>query len=336
MTHGMSFIEGTTFSDMMHHAGNAATSERSLQTTLDLIAQIDNLRERIAGYQEGIRDSNHRVDAREGLINLTNEEVDLREMGVIDNSKGRLSACRPNRDAVKEELVTLAAKVDENLAAKGGRFSGRRIDNLREVLYMRIDEFFEYGEKHRLLHPNTKTVYSDDLKASMTAEIQQKSKSIGRSPESLELLLLQLSMNKMYARSYDANGERPEDYSFKPVNLIAAIGLTVAQLCKHAEIEEENFVGQPLADPPFDKSIFDKENDAAAAVLQVEYAALENEVDIKIRASKLLPDAESMLERVNETFPDLKGRVAAKISIIKYLELQTAIHLEPKKPGAGR
>jgi len=336
MSNGMSFIEGATFADMMHHTGQAVASERALNQTLDLIKQINDLKGRIREDYETIADANNRADAREGVINLTNEEVDLREMGIVDHSKGRMSARNTDRDAVKEELVKLAAKVDQNLAARGGRFSGRRVDNLREVLHMRIDEFFEYGKEHRLIHPDAKRIYDDEIRAAMYQTIAEKSKSIGDSQEAIELLLLQMTLNKNYVLAADDAGNKPEDYPYKPVNLIAAVGLTVKQLCEAANIEEDAFVGRPLADPPFDrKEVFDSANDEAAQILQIDYAQLETEADAKILASKALEKPEDMVARINESIPDDKARVAAKISVVKYLDLQAQLGLGTTSPAPG-
>jgi hypothetical protein len=199
---------------------------------------------------------------------------------------------------------------------------------------MRIDEFFDYGKEHGLIHPEAKMVYNDEILKSTYDTIDMQINSAGTSPETLEVVLLQRVMNKNYALAADVAGNKPEGYPFKLVNLIAAVGFTVKQLCDHCGVDETPFVGHKYTDPAPEDYGRDPANDGAAALLQLEYKVLEDEADRKILRSTI-ENPQQMIDRINETITDGKARAAAKISVVKYIELTAQLRLDKKPAGPG-
>lgn len=279
-----------------------------------------------------IRDLDTRLDAGVGFIKLLEEEIQNLRAGIV--SENRLSGNDQLRLKIRDELQGLSQKVDSDLAATGGRFSGNRIQNLRDVLHMRIDEFCEYGAEHGLLNPDLKVVYSDEVRKKIYEFVDKQKVAAGKAPDVNEVLLLQRVLNKNYDLAFDSQGKRPDDYAFKPINLIAAVGFTVKQLCQFSGLDETPFVGHKYSDPaPIDYGR-DKANDGAAALLQLEYKVLEDEADRKILRSSI-DRPQQMIDRINETISDAKARTAAKISVVKYIELTQQLQLDKKPPTPG-
>jgi hypothetical protein len=326
MTNPIDFLHGSSFANALnsiaagHLAGLNADSRRMLLGHInDLLEMVENRNLTIERQNATIDSLNANSASGLGFIRLLEEEIEKLRAGVV--SENRLSGNNQLRKGIRDELENLAAKVDDELACRGGRFSGNRIQNLRDVLHMRIDEFFEYGKEHGLIHPDAKMVYNDEILKSTYDTIDMQINSAGTSPETLEVVLLQRVMNKNYALAADAAGNKPEGYPFKLVNLIAAVGFTVKQLCDHCNVDETPFVGHKYTDPAPEDYGRDPANDGAAALLQLEYRVLEEQADNAIKSSGLA-NSEELISRANARHTDIKLRLAAKMAIVRFAEVQ--------------
>lgn len=333
------FMHGSSFANALNSIANTHLQGMDIAYRKKVFEIIEDFKRAVyernlalGDRDDLIRDLDTRLDAGVGFIKLLEEEIQNLRAGIV--SENRLSGNDQLRLKIRDELQSLSQKVDSDLAATGGRFSGNRIHNLRDVLHMRIDEFCEYGVKHQLISPDLNAVYTAETPKRIYAFVDESKVSAGKSPDVVEVLMLQRILNKNYDLAVDANGQRPEDYAFKSVNLIAAVGFTVKQLCQFAQIEEGPFVGNKYGDPaPIDYGR-DKANDGAAALLQLEYKVLENEADEKIRKSRI-DNPEQMIELINKTITDDKARTAAKISVVKYVELEQQLRPDRKPAGPG-
>lgn len=330
--HGSSFANALNSITATHLQGMDIEYRKKVFEIIDRLKQeINNRNATIEQQNELAWELTRELDAGLGFIRLLEEENRRLQDGVL--TENRLSGNDQLRINVRSELEKLS-KVDRDLACTGGRFSGNRIHNLRDVLHMRIDEFCEYGVKHRLISPDFKTVYTAETPKKLYAFVDENKVTAGNSPDVVEVLILQRILNKNYDQAVDANGQRPDDYAFKPINLIAAVGFTVKQLCEFAALDGKPFVGHKYSDPaPIDYGR-DKANDGAAALLQLEYKVLENEADEKIRKSRI-DNPEQMIELINKTITDDKARTAAKISVVKYVELEQQLRPDRKPAGPG-
>lgn len=326
MTSVIDFLHGSSFANALnslsatHLAGlNAESRKMLLEHIQDLFRMVDNRNLTIDEQNNTIERLNAHAASGLGFIRLLEEEIAYLRAGVA--SENRFSGNNQLRINVRGELERLA-KVDDNLAARGGRFSGNRVQNLRDVLHMRVDEFCTYGEEHGLISPDFKVVYNEGVRNKIYEHIDAQKGGAGTSPEINEILLLQRILNKNYDLAADAQGQKPEGYPYKPINLIAAVGFTVKQLCQFSGLDETPFVGHKYSDPaPIDYGR-DKANDGAAALLQLEYRVLEDEADQRIRQSGLA-DGEALIAKSNTRHADIKARLAAKMAIVRFAEVQT-------------
>lgn len=325
--HGSSFASALNSITNTHLQGMDIAYRKKVWEILEQYKKL--ILERHADIEEQnevIKTLDMKLQSGFGFIKLLEEEIENLRAGVV--SENRFSGNDKLRQNVRSELQSLAEKVDIDLARTGGRFSGNRIQNLRDVLHMRIDEFFEYGKEHRLIHPEAKKVYSDEILKSTYDTINMQINSAGTSPETLEVLLLQRVMNKNYALAADVAGNKPEGYPFKLVNLIAAVGFTVKQLCDHCNVEDAPFVGHKYGDPTPEDYGRDPANDGAAALLQLEYKVLEDEADQRIRQSDLA-NKDDLIAKANARHTDIKPRLAAKMAIVRFAE----VHADLLKPA---
>lgn len=330
MTNPIDFLHGSSFANALHSISNTHLAGLNAESRKMLLGHINDLLEMVDNRNLTIEEQNEtigRLDARLqggfGFIKLLEEEIEGLRSGVI--SERRFSGNDQLRGQVRKELSSLAEKVDVDLARTGGRFSGNRIHNLRDVLHMRIDEFCEYGVKHRLISPDFKTVYTAETPKKLYAFVDENKVTAGNSPDVVEVVMLQRILNKNYDLAVDANGQRPDDYAFKPINLIAAVGFTVKQLCEFAALDGKPFVGHKYGDPaPIDYGR-DKANDGAAALLQLEYKVLENEADERIRQSDLA-NRDELIAKANARHAGIKARLAAKMAIVRFAEVQAELY----------
>ena len=330
MTNPIDFLHGSSFANALHSISNNHLAGLNAESRKMLLGHINDLLEMVDNRNLTIENQNRTIQRLDmglqggfGFIQLLEEEIEGLRSGVI--SDRRFSGNGELRANVRDELEALAKKVDVDLARTGGRFSGNRIHNLRDVLHMRIDEFCEYGVKHRLISPDFKTVYTAETPKKLYAFVDENKVTAGKSPDVVEVLMLQRILNKNYDLAVDANGQRPEDYAFKPVNLIAAVGFTVKQLCDHCHVDETPFVGHKYADPAPEDYGRDPANDGAAALLHLEYKVLEDEADQRIRQSDLA-NKDDLIAKANARHEDIKARLAAKMAIVRFAEVQADLY----------
>lgn len=323
------FMHGSSFANAMNSITNTHLQGMDIAYRKKVFEIIDALKNEIANRNSTIEEQNEfawklarELDAGLGFIRLLEEENLRLKEGVL--TENRFSGNDQLRLNVRKELEGLS-KVDRDLACTGGRFSGNRIQNLRDVLHMRIDEFCEYGAEHGLLNPDLKVVYSEEVRKKIYEFVDKQKVAAGKAPDVNEVLLLQRVLNKNYDLAFDAQGKRPDDYAFKPINLIAAVGFTVKQLCHFSGLDETPFVGHKYSDPaPIDYGR-DKTNDGAAALLQLDYMALEATADQTIRQSNLA-NKEELVAKANARHADRKARLSAKMAIVRFAEVQAELY----------
>jgi hypothetical protein len=311
MSDALSFIEGSAYSDALNSIVEASLEEKR-QAQLERIAngfqtQIDQLNNGMRQANGTIKELDTRIDADTGLIALLDEEVIAADKGMLPTA--RLSDNKPGREAIRKELARLS-NVDRELAMEGGRFSRTARQHLYDRLRSRIQEFVEYGVEHKLTFLTAgrlKPTHVQEFWKAVDTEAEQMCN--GRIQG--KILYSQKAMNMLYVES------TPRQEEFKPVNLIEAMGFTVAGLSKEVGIDTKNC---PYTNPPCDFKA-DVSNNQILEAARKDADAFEREFEAEIRMR--CKTAEETIAKIDQRFvDDASKRLSAKRTVAAFCLLQ--------------
>jgi hypothetical protein len=244
-----------------------------------------------------------RIDADAGIIALLDEEVIAADKGMLPTA--RLSDNKPGREAIRKELARLS-NVDRELAMEGGRFSRTARQHLYDRLRSRIQEFVEYGVEHNMTFLTAgrfKPTHVQEFWKAVETEAEEMCN--GRIQG--KILYAQKAMNMLYVES------TPRQEEFKPVNLIEAMGFTVAGLSKEVGIETNNC---PYTNPVCDFKA-DVSNNQILEAARKDADAFEREFEAEIR--KNCANAEAEIVLADRCYADDSAkRLAAKLAMANY------------------
>jgi hypothetical protein len=317
MSDALKFIEGSAYTNALNSIVEASLEEQR-QAQLERIAnnyesRIATLNANLDKGQELVDDLGARIYADSGLISLLDEEVIAADKGMLPTA--RLSDNKPGREAIRKELARLSS-VDRELAMEGGRFSRTARQHLYDRLRSRIQEFVEYGVEHKLTFLTAgrlKPTHVQEFWKAVDTEAEQMCN--GRIQG--KILYSQKAMNMLYVES------TPRQEEFKPVNLIEAMGFTVAGLSKEVGIDTKNC---PYTNPPCDFKA-DVSNNQILEAARKDADAFEREFEAEIR--KNCANAEAEIVLADRCYADDSAkRLAAKLAMANYWLLRSEMSAE--------